>query len=99
LADSSIHCWGLNTSGELGIGNTANLGDDPAESGVAPPPVTLGAPSLGASSIAAGANHNCAVHVGVVKCWGAGRFGRLGTRGVDNPSDTAAAISAVDLGQ
>lgn len=98
LADFSIHCWGLNTSGELGIGSTANLGDDPAEAGIAPPAVQLGTPSFGASSVVAGANHTCAVHVGAVKCWGANRFGRLGVVPTDDRGYIPIPGLPVDLG-
>ena len=97
LADFSVRCWGLNASGELGIGTTANQGDDAREDGDALPPVRLDAPSVGATSIAAGANHTCAVHGATVTCWGSNRFGRLGVGDVNNRGDSARAVAGVDL--
>jgi len=98
LADFSVRCWGLNASGELGIGSTANQGDDAPDGGDALPPVRLDAPTVGASRIAAGANHTCAVHGAAVTCWGANRFGRLGVGDVNNRGDSAPVAVAVDLG-
>ena len=41
-SDEEVVCWGLNEDGELGIGNTLNVGDDPNEMGDNLVPVNLG---------------------------------------------------------
>jgi alpha-tubulin suppressor-like RCC1 family protein len=72
LADGSAKCWGLNTSGQLGISNTA-------PSNTAPTPVLGGGGSFTARDIAAGRNHTCAVRAnGTVACWGSNDSGQIG---------------------
>jgi len=74
LDNSSIKCWGLNDSGQLGIGDTNNrvyLGDDL-------PAVDLGAGRT-ARGIAAGDSHTCAMLDNTsIKCWGKNESGQLG---------------------
>ena len=68
-AGGEIVCWGSNTYGQLGDGTTARR-DTPV------PVVSL---ATGASAIAAGTNHTCAVAFGgIVGCWGGNENGELG---------------------
>ena len=41
--DGRIVCWGQNTYGQLGIGNTTNVGTSPSQMGNNLQPVNLGA--------------------------------------------------------
>ncbi|MCA0268032.1 MAG: hypothetical protein LCH53_02240 [Bacteroidetes bacterium] len=76
LAGGTVTCWGSNTDGQLGLGDTQARGDQPGEMGANLPVVPLGGTAL---ALSAGAYHTCAVLLGgTVKCWGANRYGQLG---------------------
>ena len=73
-----IKCWGSNTFGTLGDGTQSN----PFQ----PTPVNVVGLSSGASAVAAGGSHTCALGDepvpgtgGGVKCWGNNLLGSLGT--------------------
>ncbi len=75
LDDASVRCWGWNNVGQLGYGDTVNIGDD--ESPAAAGPVDIS--SRGVTAITASDYHACAVlDTGRVRCWGAGSQGQLG---------------------
>ena len=98
LDDGSVRCWGHGANGQLGYGNTDNVGDTevPASAG----PVSLGAGRT-ATAIAAGANHTCALlDDRTVRCWGHGGNGQLGYGGITSIGDDEAPAAAgpVDLG-
>ncbi len=98
LDDGAVRCWGKGASGQLGYGNTENIGDDEAVSSVSV--VNLGGES--AVAIAAGANHSCALMAnGTVRCWGAGGNGQLGYGNTSNIGDdeTPSAVLPVVLGR
>jgi alpha-tubulin suppressor-like RCC1 family protein len=72
--NGSARCWGRNSSGALGLGNTSNLGDGPGE--MPPPLLNLGGP---VASISTGGSHVCALmQTGRVRCWGENFYGSLG---------------------
>ncbi len=84
--DGGVLCWGNNSSGQLGDGTTT----------VSALPVAVqidGAPLVGATALAAGRFHTCALVGGAVACWGANFFGQLGDGSTTN---TAVPVSAVD---
>lgn len=75
LVNDETKCWGFNSNGQLGLGSTANIGDDPGE--MPPPSVALNLPYL--MQIAPGGFHTCAVNWNeTVRCAGAGGVGQLG---------------------
>ena len=102
LDDGSVKCWGKNQTGQLGLGDTANRGDEPNEMGDDLPAVALGAGKT-AIAIAARYEHNCALlSDGSVKCWGRNDRGQLGlgdavARG-DGPNEMGDDLPSVDLG-
>jgi alpha-tubulin suppressor-like RCC1 family protein len=78
-----VRCWGRNQYGQLGYGNTTNIGDteQPWRAG----DVDVGAP---VQDIVAGGNHTCALLTdGNVRCWGYGAQGQLGYGGTNNGGD------------
>ena len=98
LDNGSVRCWGYGTSGQLGYGSTATIGDDETPGAVGP--VDLG-PGRTARAISAGSVHTCAVlDDGSVRCWGYGEDGRLGTGNTRTIGDdeTPGSIPPVDLG-
>ena len=99
-SDQKIKCWGRNLDGILGLGDTANRGDQPGEMGANLPFLDLGA-GLKAVTVRVGGRHACAwlgADAGV-KCWGAGGLlglGDLVTRG-DQPGEMGDALPIVSL--
>ncbi len=73
-------CWGINGAGELGKGNTANVGDGAGEMGSALVSVNFGFSY--ATQLSASVEHTCAVlATGALKCWGYNGDGQLGVAG------------------
>lgn len=68
---SSVVCWGSNAKGQLGNQSFAPSGAPVAVSGL--PTTTV------PTSVAAGADHSCAVLSSKVWCWGGNGTGQLGT--------------------
>ena len=102
LDDGSVKCWGNNVRGQLGVGDTANRGDQGAELGDALPSVPLGTGRT-ATAVTAGAAHACArLDDATVRCWGYNNVGQLGQGGTDNRGDQAGelgdALPAIALG-
>ena len=78
LDNGSVKCWGDNTWGQLGQGDTEDRGDEPNEMGDNLPAVDLGRGRT-ALKITAGASHTCAIlDSREVKCWGGHYYGALG---------------------
>ncbi len=102
LDDGSLRCWGNNSLGHLGLGDTNHRGDEAGEMGDALPAVDLGTGRT-VEQVSVGATHTCALlDNGAVKCWGGNGSGQLGLgdrvqRG-DGPDEMGNNLPAVDLG-
>lgn len=97
-----VACWGRNDSGQLGLGDTADRGDQPGEMGAALAVVDLGT-GRGALGLALGFGHACArLDDESLKCWGFNASGQLGlgdnlSRGIQ-PGQMGDALAPTDLG-
>jgi alpha-tubulin suppressor-like RCC1 family protein len=103
LTNGAVRCWGLNSTGQLGIpalysgsANYNNWGDNSTET-----PYTLqtnhGDVNLGAGRVAlqlsAGAGHTCAMlDTGAVRCWGNNASGQLGVGDINLRSSPGASV-------
>jgi len=93
----ALRCWGRNHRGQLGLGNTNDVGDDELPSSLAT--VSLGA---GALQVVAGAAHTCALlTTGAVRCWGEANAGQLGLGNgqVVGDNELPTAVGVVQLGE
>src|SRR3989339_667222 len=83
FTDGKVKCFGLNSSGQLGYGNTTSR-YTAITMGSNLPFVNLGTGKT-ATDISAGGSFTCAVlNDGGVKCWGSGADGRLGSEASTN---------------
>jgi alpha-tubulin suppressor-like RCC1 family protein len=89
LNDGSVKCWGKNTNGQLGLGDTVTRGDDASEMGDKLPAVDLGTGKT-AVAVSVGGGRVCALlNDASVKCWGSNLFGILGLGDSDDRGDNA----------
>jgi alpha-tubulin suppressor-like RCC1 family protein len=92
----NVRCWGYNGHGQLGYGNTENVGDN--EQAHRYGDVEVGAP---VKDIVAGGNHTCVITTtNKVRCWGYNGHGQLGlnnTTTVGN-NDKPSLAADVNLG-
>ena len=102
LDDRSTKCWGQGNYGELGIGTTQNMGDQPEEMGDFLPAVDFGTGRT-AVEVVVGGGHSCAIlDDDSTKCWGYNAWGQLGLGDTANKGDDSNEMGdnlpAVDLG-
>jgi alpha-tubulin suppressor-like RCC1 family protein len=74
-AEGSVLCWGSNEFGQLGNATMAQSGGSFVDSPVAVQGLT------GATALAAGRAHTCALTNAGISCWGKNQFGELGNGG------------------
>jgi cysteine-rich repeat protein len=102
VAEGAYKCWGDNSSGQLGLGDTDNRGDDPDELGDALLGFDFGE-GLYAYQFVFGRAHACAsLNTAQIKCWGDNSHGQLGlgdqeNRG-DDPEEMGDELPFVDYG-
>ena len=95
LDDDTVKCWGANSTGKLGQGHWAPLGDEAGEMGDKLLVVNLGA-GRKAKSISAGVNNTCVVlDNNTAKCWGGGSYGQLGAGNTDRIGDNSGEMAAL----
>ena len=84
LQDGVVRCWGSGKYGQIGLGNTHSIGDQPGES-PALYSVDVGGVVTG---LAAGAQHTCALMQDkTIRCWGRGDSGQLGQQNLQHIGD------------
>jgi alpha-tubulin suppressor-like RCC1 family protein len=97
LDNFAVTCWGANTGGQLGLGDTTERTS----------PTALAAIDFGsgltARALSAGDDHVCAIlGDGALVCWGGAGNGRLGSGGTSNIGDgtneMGTKLAAVSLG-
>jgi cysteine-rich repeat protein len=92
LEGGAVRCWGYNNHGQLGLGNTANLGHNNSSQVISVAPIVLGKNAI---HITAGATHACAVlEDHTVICWGENPDGRLGYGHTNKIGDNETPASA-----
>ena len=92
LDDNSVKCWGVNTSGQLGQGNTTTLGVTAGQVAAAPA-IALGT-GQSVEQLTLAHIHACALlrdsaGASHMKCWGDNRWGQLGKGDKTNRGDDA----------
>ncbi len=93
LDTGNVRCWGRGLNGQLGYGNTNNIGDNET-------PASVGNVNVGGTvvQLAAGGIHTCVLlDTGSVRCWGSGEFGSIGYGNTNNIGDNETPASAGDV--
>jgi alpha-tubulin suppressor-like RCC1 family protein len=96
LTAGTLRCWGYNSAGQLGNGNTNSTGTGA--------PVTVSSIASGATAVAAGGYHTCAIVSGGERCWGYAFYGQLGDNSLSNSlvpvavSGLAGGVTAIAAG-
>jgi cysteine-rich repeat protein len=99
-SSTGAYCWGLNSSGQLGRGDTENIGDNPGEM-IALDAIDLGSSNYEIVRLAVGRAHACALVSEIggpffprLKCWGDNSHGQLGYGDTENRGDDAGEMGA-----
>ncbi|CAE7542628.1 HERC2 [Symbiodinium sp. CCMP2592] len=102
LDDDSLKCWGENSVGQLGRGDTSAVGDSAGQMGDHLPAIDLGTGRT-VHQVAVGHSFVCAVlDDASLKCWGSNSYGQLGFGHTNNMGDSGSEMGdhlpTVDLG-
>ncbi len=101
---SPIYCWGENGSGQLGLGNTQDIGDQPGEvSALTGVQLVWNSYNVNRVATSGLADFNCGYLPSepAVLCWGDNTSGQLGRGDTENIGDQPgemAALTSIDLG-
>lgn len=97
----TVRCWGSSETGQLGYGNTINIGDDETPALAGDVPVLLASEinaGITVTQISAGNLHTCALlSTGSVRCWGQGISGQLGYGNTQTIGDDETPASEGDV--
>lgn len=89
LSGNQARCWGDNTYGQLGVGNTTSTRR----------PGTGAAPLTNIADLQAGGTNTCAVtSAGAALCWGQNNYGQLGIGAVSTYRSSPTAVSGLSSG-
>lgn len=84
---NQVKCWGDNSAGQLGLGDTSARGNQSGEMGNSLPVLSLGTGRT-AKSLALGGTHTCVIlDNDQMKCWGGNGTGQLGIGDFSNRGD------------
>jgi alpha-tubulin suppressor-like RCC1 family protein len=90
MQTGKVRCWGYNFNGQLGNGNTSNIGDNEL-------PSTITAVNTGGNvrQVSAGKSHTCALlETGYIQCWGYNGYGQLGYGNLSSISSPGVDVNA-----
>jgi alpha-tubulin suppressor-like RCC1 family protein len=82
-----VQCWGSNRYGKLGDGTSTERHT----------PVQVQPLPAGATAVATGAEHACALIDGSVYCWGSSAEGELGNNNTSSPYMSATPVQVQEL--
>lgn len=86
VTTTGIACWGLNTYGQLGTGNTTTQFRPRFTTGLSGAPL----------AVATGLEHSCALMAGgSVYCWGRNNYGQLGISTSTSSTSTPTQVSSI----
>ncbi|NBT84709.1 MAG: hypothetical protein EBT58_07670 [Betaproteobacteria bacterium] len=89
LINGEMKCWGYNTYGQLGTGDTTNRTSPASVQGL----------DSGVAAIATGDSFACALTTnGAVKCWGGNNAGQIGNNTVGTSVLTPTLVNGLDSG-
>jgi cysteine-rich repeat protein len=107
IREGQVRCWGNNAGGQLGVGSTANVGDEPGELPAKAVDVPVNLPGTRVVKVTSGGLHTCVIlefadpnAARGVRCWGDDSQNQLGVPGFqpwgDDPGEPPAPLVALD---